>query len=89
MVILFSQEILKKMKKIKNKDPKLFKHVQKQLITFEKNPKHHSLRAHKLTGQMKNYWSISINLSVRMVNMQTSDNEVFFYDIGTHDEIYR
>lgn len=52
--ISFSLEVLKKIKKIKENDIKLYKKIRKQLTIFQKDPKHKSLRTHKLTGKLKN-----------------------------------
>ena len=74
--------------KIKKKNEKLTKQIQKQLEIFSLNPKHPSLRLHKLKGELKNLWSISITKSIRMAFLQEGD-EAYFVDIGTHDEVYR
>ena len=60
----------------------------KQLNLFSIDPKHKSLRVHKLSGELKQLWSISINKEIRMVYVQEKD-VVYFSDIGTHDEVYR
>ncbi|OGY10776.1 MAG: hypothetical protein A3A58_00720 [Candidatus Blackburnbacteria bacterium RIFCSPLOWO2_01_FULL_41_27] len=88
MQIKFSSETKKELKKIKRKDKRLAGKIEKQLILFQKNPKHPSLRLHKLTGQFKNRWSISITTNIRMIYLQR-DDEAYFIDIGTHDEVYK
>ncbi len=78
----------KELKIIAKKNPKLARQIQKQLKLFKENPKHKSLRVHKLSGELKNMWSISITKAIRMAYLLDGD-EAYFYDIGTHDEVYR
>ena len=86
--IRFDSKLQKEIDKIKHKDPKLFKKIQKQLKQFKLNPKLKSLRVHKLSGELDNIWSISITKSIRMAYLQSGD-EAYFYDLGTHDQVYR
>lgn len=72
---------------IQSKDAKLFNKIQKQLKLFKKDPKHKSLRLHKVTREVKNTWSISIDKSFRMLYME--DGFIYFFEMGTHDEVYR
>ena len=88
MQIRISDSLAKELTKIKKKDQKLANQLQKQLEIFSLNPKHPSLRLHKLKGELKNLWSISISESMRLVFLQ-EDNEAYFMDIGTHDQVYK
>ena len=88
MQIRISDDLAKEIAKIKKKDQKLAKQVQKQLEIFSLNPQHPSLRLHKLKGELKNLWSISISKSIRLVFLQ-EDSETYFVDIGTHDQVYK
>ena len=85
----FSSEILDKLIVIKKRDSKLFSKIRKQLALFEENPKHPSLRKHKLTGGSDDLWSISINMSFRMIYKQLDQNTAYFTKMGTHEEVYR
>ncbi len=89
MRIRISPELHKELRRIKRKDPKLARHIKRQLTTFAVNPRHPSLRLHRLTGKLKKMWSISITQSMRMVYVLLSDDEAYFTDLGTHDEVYR
>ena len=63
---------------------------EKTLSLLELNPKHPSLRLHKLDGRLKDLHSISINLSYRIViYFLIEDNEIVPVDIGDHDQVYR
>lgn len=85
--ILFSPDFSKKLQKIKKKDHQLFSKIQKQLNIFKDNPTHKSLRLHKITKEVKNVWSISIDKSMRM--LYVDEDDIYFFDIGKHDEVYR
>lgn len=88
MNLFFSTKLKKDLISINKKDPKLFKKIQKQLKLFEQDPTYPSLKTHKLEGKLENSWSISIEGSVRMIYQKNGD-DVTFFDIGTHDEVYR
>ncbi len=89
MGIKLSQDVINALKKIRKKDKKLANRVEKQLSLFQNNPKHPSLRLHKLTGNFENRWSISITINVRMVYLKLEENVAYFIAIGTHDQVYR
>jgi mRNA-degrading endonuclease YafQ of YafQ-DinJ toxin-antitoxin module len=46
------------------------------------------LRTHKLSGDLQEYWSFSIEYDVRVVFQFATKNSAVFQDIGTHDEVY-
>lgn len=46
------------------------------------------LHTHKLRGELEGYWSYSVNQKYRILFRFLTDNEVIYYDIGTH-EIYK
>lgn len=87
MQIRLEAKLQKELKEIRLKNPKLSKRINKQLSLFKLDPKHNSLRVHKLTGELENMRSISINKSLRMSYLQDGD-EAYFFDIGTHDQVY-
>ncbi len=86
--IQFSPAVKRKLKELQVKDKKLSQRIEKQLELFLKNPKLKSLRLHKVSLEVKNSWSISITKGFRMVYTETEE-EYYFYKIGTHDEVYR
>ena len=88
MKIRFSPDFIKILKKIKLTDKTLIDQVNKQLKLFQLHPQHPSLRTHKLTGKMKNRWSISLSKSLRMIYILLEKNEAYFIAIGTHDKVY-
>jgi len=88
MEISFSTDLTRELKKIKQKQPALFKKIRKQLNLFQSNIKHPSLRTHKLKGNLSNTWSISIEGNTRMI-YTIHDSKINFFKIGTHDEVYK
>ena len=94
MKIKLSPEVTSNLKKLKLKDPKLAEKAEKQFVLFAQDPKHPSLRIHKLTGKVENRWSVSITKSIRMVYVviKGQENEkptAYFVAIGSHDQAYR
>lgn len=88
MQVKLSDKVQKQLEEIKKKDSKLAYKIEKQLILFSSNPKHTSLRIHKLSGRLKNLYSISITRGFRMIYI-LSGNEAYFTKMGTHDEVYQ
>lgn len=88
MNIRLDSKLKKELKKIRENNPKLTKRIEKQLALFTTNPQYPSLRVHKLSGELENIWSISISKGIRMTYLQSGD-EAYFFDIGTHDEVYK
>jgi len=52
------------------------------------NPKHPSLRLHKLEGKMIENWSFSVEDDIRMIFTYVDDG-VLFVDIGSHKKVYK
>lgn len=86
--IKLSPDFYKKLQVIRKRDNKLFKKIQKQLKLFQINPRHKSLRLHKITREVKSVWSISIDKSIRMLYID-EDEAFYFFAIGSHDEVYK
>jgi addiction module RelE/StbE family toxin len=57
---------------------------------FKQNPKSRSLRNHRLTGPMKNIWSISAGGDIRIHYQKYSGGEIviIFVDVGSHSQLY-
>ena len=89
MKIRFSPAFIRLLKKIKRTDKALTDQINKQLKLFQLQPQHPSLRTHKLSGKMKNRWSISLSRSFRMIYILLEKDEAYFIAIGTHDKVYR
>ncbi len=92
MEIDFSPLCKNKLSSIKARDQVLFSRVTKQLKLFQLQSDHPSLRLHKLSGKLEDTWSISISRSIRMVfcfRQKNNQRRAVFFDIGTHEEVYR
>lgn len=85
----FSPFVQKAVTQIYKRDKKLAEKIYRQILLFESNSKHPSLRLHKLSGTLDNMWSLSITTSIRMVYRLVGKETAYFVDIGTHDQVYR
>ena len=71
--------------KITRGNVSLKKKVFKQLRLLLENPRHPSLRLHKLQGE--EWWSISIDMGIRVLVSFETDCIVVFH-IGKHEDVY-
>jgi mRNA-degrading endonuclease YafQ of YafQ-DinJ toxin-antitoxin module len=71
--------------KITKGNTPLKKKVIKTLDIVSQNPRHPSLRLHKLKGE--SYWSISVDMSVRILILFKND-AIYVYHIGKHEDVY-
>ena len=55
---------------------------------FTNNPFAASLKAHKLSGKLKDYWSFSIEYDLRVIFYFSNEEHAIFVDIGSHKEVY-
>lgn len=88
MNIYFSQEFIKNYRKITKKNTSLKEKIKINLSIFKENPRHPSLRLHRLKGKMVEDWSISIKSDLRIVFTYVS-NGALLVDIGNHKEVYK
>ncbi len=85
--IVLGPNFQKKLRQLSLKDRKQFERVRKTLKMFHSDPKHPSLRLHRLKGDLKNTWSMSVSMSVRILFAE--GEEYYLFDIGTHDQVYK
>lgn len=52
---------------------------------FRQDPKHSSLRVHKLKGPLKGRWSFSVNYEYRIVFVYQQKNTAILLAVGDHD----
>ncbi|SMC10052.1 type II toxin-antitoxin system RelE/ParE family toxin [Nitratiruptor tergarcus] len=87
--LVYDDTFIKKTAKIIKKNPSMKDRINKTLHLLEDNPYHPSLRLHKLRGKLKEYYSVSISMSYRIViDLIITDKEIILLDIGSHDEVY-
>lgn len=67
----------------------LKKRFAERVKLFTANNKHPLLNNHPLSGDLKGYYAFSITGDIRVVYQYESESIVLFYDIGTHNQVYR
>jgi len=87
MIIRSTSNFEKKVRKLKTKDESLKKRIDSKLKVLLQNPKHPSLRIHKLVSIRHEAWSISVNMQLRILFVYR-DYGVLLIDISGHDEVY-
>jgi addiction module RelE/StbE family toxin len=80
----FKRAYKKRIKGQKEKEEAFFKKME----IFIHEPYHPQLRTHKLSGQLKDLWSFSIDYNIRVIFYFVDEQHVIFENIGTHDEVY-
>ena len=84
-----TDEYFKKSLKFFKKHPEMLSKYEKTLILLSANPHHPSLRLHKLQGNLKEFYSVSLDLKYRIIlDFIIVDEVIILLDIGTHDEVY-
>lgn len=87
--IILTDSYRKKAIKFLKKHKDLKEKYIKTLTILQNDPYHPSLRLHKLQGKQREYFSISINMSYRVViDFVIENEEIIPIDIGSHDEVY-
>lgn len=87
MTIYITTAVERKIQKLINKDPLLAQKIDQRLAQFQENPRHPSLRIHKLTGKTRGAWSLSVNAGYRLL-FDYTESGILVVDIGSHEEVY-
>jgi len=85
--IYFTPTFKKKLKNFLKKYPELEKEIEKKLEILGSDPFHPILKIHKLSGKLKNEWSIWLTYEYRIL-LIIEGNKIFLTNIGVHDEVY-
>ncbi len=81
MKIIYSSKFDKEYKKL----PLRIKiSAEKKEKIFKKDPFDPSLKTHKLTGKLKEYYSFSIDYQYRIIFEIVKKDVVWFHSVGTH-----
>ena len=56
----------------------------KKIVLFKTNPFTPQLKTHKLKGELKAFYSFSVNQQYQILFEFLNKDKVLFYDIGTH-----
>ena len=79
----------KKLALFRKDHPELRAAYFKTISLLENNPKHPSLRLHKLKGALSEFHSVSINLKYRiMIDFLIDGDRIVLIDIGSHGGLY-
>ena len=87
MKFFLSLHFQKKYKKLIKNNPQLSLLIDDKFSLFTINPKHSSLRLHKLKGKTVDQWSISIKSNLRIIFQYVKEG-ILITNIGSHDEVY-
>ena len=88
--LIYTESYLKRERKFFRRHPELLGQYEKTLMLLELNPHHPSLRLHQLSGKLDQLYSVSINMSYRLVmEFLILDRELVLVDVGDHDRVYR
>jgi len=86
MIIKYSNNFSRKLEKLIKKDSLIKKKLDGKLKLFVTNPRHPSLRLHKIETK-EDAWSISIDTKLRVLFIYRNYG-ILMVDIGSHDEVY-
>ncbi|MBX2810100.1 MAG: type II toxin-antitoxin system mRNA interferase toxin, RelE/StbE family [Cellvibrionaceae bacterium] len=87
--LVYPESYLRRAKKFLKKHPEIHNQYRKTLELLEVNPHHPSLRLHGLQGRLSGMWSVSINISYRIVlDLVIQDQDIILVDVGNHDQVY-
>jgi mRNA interferase YafQ len=80
---------VKTAQKFFKKHPQLIDKFKDVIIKLENNPFEPGLKTHKLKGNLKDKYGISLDYKFRItVTIQVSEKEITLLDIGSHNEVY-
>jgi len=90
MEIAFAQSFKKAFHKKNTLHPESEPLFWAKVELFIRDPFDPTLKTHKLSGRLKDFWSFSLGYDSRVVFYFTDDKpkKAVFVDVGTHDEVY-
>lgn len=88
MEVSFSSTFKRAFKKRIKSNADLEARFWQKLEQFTLDPFAPSLRTHKLSGKLKEFWSFSVDYDERVLFYFTEDEKAVFVDIGSHDDVY-
>jgi len=86
--VAFSSSFQRAFKKRIKGNRKLERKFWQRVEVFIANPHDSQLRTHKLSGELKDQWSFTVDYDVRVVFSFLPKNRALFEEIGSHDEVY-
>jgi addiction module RelE/StbE family toxin len=88
ITINFSSHFKSSLKKLARRQPEIMVDVVERILLFSNTINHPTLKLHKLSGDLKDHWSFSIQYDVRIIFRYTNDGNILFVDIGSHNQLY-
>ncbi|MCX6156045.1 MAG: type II toxin-antitoxin system YafQ family toxin [Candidatus Kapabacteria bacterium] len=88
MEITFSPAFIKAFNKKSKFNSLLVRNFRDTIDIFKQNPFDMRLKTHKLSGELKDFYSFSLEYDCRIIFYFTDNNKVVFFDVGSHDEVY-
>jgi mRNA-degrading endonuclease YafQ of YafQ-DinJ toxin-antitoxin module len=86
--VSFSSAFKRTFKKRIKGNPDLEARFWQKLEQFTIDPFEQSLKTHKLSGKLNEFWSFSVSYDERVLFYFTEDGKAVFVDFGSHDEVY-
>lgn len=87
MIIITSTRYATQSKKLLKKRPNLKEKVSANLKLLETDRNNPKLKLHKLTGNQKENWAISIEENIRLIFCYIPEG-ILLLAIGKHEEVY-
>ncbi|MBU3935223.1 type II toxin-antitoxin system YafQ family toxin [Patescibacteria group bacterium] len=87
MKIKYHANFVKNYKKRVRGNVKLEKKFERRIRMFMVDASNPVLRNHRLRGEKRDYWSFGLSGDMRVIYRKMND-EVWLYDIGTHNQVY-
>jgi mRNA-degrading endonuclease YafQ of YafQ-DinJ toxin-antitoxin module len=88
MEIAFSSSFKRAFRRRIAGHPGLEEKFWRRVAWFQADPHDPRLRTHKLSGELREFWSFSVEYDVRVVFLFVGPKRALFTDIGSHDEVY-
>lgn len=83
--IIFTASFMREAKRLAKIDKNLGDEIAEKVDLFRHRKSHQRLKVHKLHGNLKGFWSFSVNYKYRIIFEPLDKSEVIFHDIGDHD----
>lgn len=80
--VLFTEKFISQFESL---SPKVQKLAERKIDIFRSNPKHPSLKTHKLNRMLSEYFSFSVDYKIRIVFEYDKKDTVILLKIGNHD----
>jgi mRNA-degrading endonuclease YafQ of YafQ-DinJ toxin-antitoxin module len=87
--LVYTEKFEKRAIRFLKQHPDVKQKYLKTLQLLELNPHHPSLRLHRLSGKLKNFHSVSIDMFYRItLEFEIHENMIILVDVGAHDDVY-